>query len=154
MHLNLHTDYGLRVLIYLATDPGGGAAAPDIAAAYDISLNHLRKVVQALAHAGYVQTTRGRSGGIVLARPPDQIVAGQVVRDLEPNFRMVECHDPATDRCVLTPCCGLNRALEDARDAFLATLDKVTLADLTRNRAALWALLQRHPARKAAQAGV
>ena len=78
MHLNLHTDFGLRVLLYLGSTPDGAASAPDIASAYDISLNHLRKVVQALSRAGYVRTTRGRTGGIALAMAPSEIGIGQV----------------------------------------------------------------------------
>lgn len=143
MHLNLHTDYGLRVLLYLASTPAGSAAAPDIAGAYDISLNHLRKVVQGLARAGYVHTARGRTGGITLAKRPEEIVIGKVVRDLEPDFRLVECMQPETNTCIIAPCCGLTRALEDAQRAFLTVLDQHTLADLTRNHGALWALLQR-----------
>lgn len=143
MHLNLHTDFGLRVLLYLGSTPDGMASAPDVAAAYDISLNHLRKVVQALSHAGYVQTTRGRTGGIALARPPEEIVIGQVVRALEPDFRLVECFEPATNRCVVTPGCALMHALDDAQKAFLAVLDGYTLADVVRNKAFLWRLLRR-----------
>ncbi len=147
VHLNLHTDFGLRVLLFLASSPTGTAAAPDIAQAFGISLNHLRKVVQGLAHAGYVVTARGRTGGISLAMRPEEIVVGRVVRDLEPDLRLVECFDPATNTCLIAPCCGLTRALEEARSAFFETLDRHTLADITKNRGALWALLQRGAAK-------
>lgn len=141
MHLNLHTDFGLRILLYLASSPDGSASAPDVAEAYDISLNHLRKVVQALSHAGYVQTTRGRTGGIALARRPEEIVIGQVVRALEPDFTLVECFEPRTNRCVVTAGCSLMHALGDAQKAFLGVLDRYTLADVVRNKEQLWRLL-------------
>ncbi len=143
MHLNLHTDFGLRVLLYLGSTPDGAASAPDIASAYDISLNHLRKVVQALSRAGYVRTTRGRTGGIALAMAPSEIGIGQVVRALEPDFRLVECFEPKTNRCAVTPACALMHALGDAQKAFLAVLDGYTLADVLRNKAVLWRLLKR-----------
>ncbi len=149
MHLNLHTDFGLRVLLYLAASPGGTAAAPDIALAFGVSLNHLRKVVQGLAHAGYVNTTRGRAGGIALARDPSEIVVGKVVRDLEPDLHLVECFNPETNTCLIAACCGLTRALEEARESFFATLDRYTLADVSKNKGALWTLLQRGAARHA-----
>lgn len=151
MHLNLHTDFGLRVLLYLSSAPSRSAAAPDIARAFGISLNHLRKVVQALAHAGYVSTARGRTGGISLARPPEEIVIGRVVRDLEPDLRLVECFDMETNTCLIASCCGLTRALEDARTRFFETLDAYTLADVTKNRGALWTLMQRGAASRASQ---
>lgn len=143
MHLNLHTDFGLRVLLYLAASPEGTASAPDVAEAYGISLNHLRKVVQALSHGGYVQTTRGRTGGIALARRPDEIVIGQVVRALEPDFRLVECFEPKTNQCVVTSGCSLAHAIGDAQKAFLGVLDGYTLADVVRNKTYLWRLLSR-----------
>lgn len=141
MHLNQHTDYGLRVLLYLSACPGGAAPAPDIAAAFNISLHHLRKVVQNLAHAGYVQTTRGRTGGLALAMAPEDIRIGQVVRDLEPSLDLVECFNAKQNTCVISPACILKGALEEARRAFLETLDRHTLAEMTLNRAYLWRIL-------------
>lgn len=141
MHLNLHTDYGLRVLLYLASSPSGAAPAPDIASAYNISLHHLRKVVQNLSRAGYVQTTRGRTGGLALAKPPEDIRLGQVVRDLEPDLHLAECFSTQDNACVITPACILKGALEDGRRAFLETLDRYTLAELTRNKTYLWRIL-------------
>ena len=141
MHLNQHTDYGLRVLLYLAACPEGAAPSPDISSAYDISLHHLRKVVQNLARAGYIQTMRGRTGGLTLARPADQIHLGQVVRDLEPDFDLVECFNPRDNTCVISPACILHGALEEAQRAFLDVLDRYTLAELARNRTYLWRIL-------------
>lgn len=141
MHLNQHTDFGLRILLYLGAAPDGSASAPDISQAYGISLNHLRKVVQALSRAGYVRTTRGRSGGIALAMAPSDIGIGAVVRLLEPDFRMVECFEPKTNRCVVTPACKLMHALGEAQRAFLEVLDRYSLADVLQNKAVLWRLL-------------
>ena len=143
MHLNLYTDYGLRVLLYLAAAPTRSAAAPDIATTFDISLNHLRKVVQALAREGYVTTTRGRAGGVSLARDAAEIRVGKVVRALETDLNIVECFDPHSNACIIAPCCGLEKALREAREAFFLVLDQYTLADLSQNRSALWRLLNR-----------
>lgn len=151
MHLNLYTDYGLRVLLYLAASPTRSAAAPDIATTYGISLNHLRKVVQALAHEGYVTTTRGRAGGVTLAMDPASIRVGSVVRALELDLDLVECFDARSNACIIAPCCDLERALREARDAFFAVLDQHTLADLTRNRSAVWKLLNRSLTTRALQ---
>jgi len=152
MHLNLYTDYGLRVLLYLAVSPQSGAPAPDIATTFDISLNHLRKVVQALAHEGYVTTTRGRSGGVSLARDPSEIRIGEVVRALEGDLNLVECFDSRSNACIIAPCCGLEKALRDAREAFFASLNQYTLADITQNRSALRRLLNRSLAANAERA--
>lgn len=143
MRLSTHTDYGLRVLMYLAVQEDGAGSAPEIAQQYRISLNHLRKVVQALAHAGYVSTTRGRGGGLRLSRPPEQIRIGEVVRTLEPDMNMVECFNDGEASCVITPVCRLRGALVDARAAFLDELDRHTLADVVTNSRALRLLLSR-----------
>lgn len=147
MHLSMHTDYGLRVLVALAISPDHTASAPEMAEAYGISLHHLRKVVQQLAHAGYVTTTRGRTGGVELARAPNQIRIGDVARALETDFHIVECFKAHENTCVITPACTLQHALEQASQAFLATLDRYTLADVTRERGALMRLLSASAAR-------
>ena len=130
MQLTLHTDYGLRVLLYLATQ-GGGATIAEIAERFGISRNHLVKVVHALGKKGYIHTERGRGGGISLAHLPEEIRVGDVVRDMEPNFNV------EANRCIITQQCLLKHALADAHRAFMDTLDGYTLADACKNQRAL-----------------
>ncbi|WP_018954379.1 Rrf2 family transcriptional regulator [Thioalkalivibrio sulfidiphilus] len=127
MQLTRHTDYALRVLIYLAVNPDRLSRITDIADAYDISRHHLVKVVHELAGHGHILTYRGKHGGMRLARPPAEIRIGDVVRDMEENLEIINCSTPM---CVILPDCRLKGALNDARDAFMATLDRVTLAEL------------------------
>jgi Rrf2 family nitric oxide-sensitive transcriptional repressor len=127
MRFTLHTDYGLRVLLYAAAHPERVVTTAEIGAAYGISKHHLVRVAQSLRDGGYLELKTGRSGGLALARDPDEISIGAVVRALEPDLRLVECFDPATSKCPITPVCGLSAALRDARDAFLAVLDQVSL---------------------------
>lgn len=132
MRLTRHTDYALRALIYVAihTDDSPARIA-DIARRMGMSEDHLAKVIARLAQLGYVETIRGRVGGVRLARPADQIVVGDVVRSTEDNMALVECFDPETNRCPIAPACALAPALDQALGAFLAVLDRFTLADLT-----------------------
>lgn len=141
MRLTAHTDYALRVLIFLALQEDGTASAPDIAAHYDLSVHHLRKVVQALAHEGLVTTARGRSGGVTLALPPEDIRLGRVIQALEPDLELVECFGEGPVQCVIAPACRLKAALADARAAFLDELDRSTLADVVGNGRGLRRLL-------------
>lgn len=136
MRLTLYTDYSLRVLIYLAQNADKVVTISELADFYRISRNHLVKVVHELGLSGYVQTTRGKHGGIRLARPADQIVIGEVVRRTEPDFDLLECLNPEADRCVITNVCKLKSVLAEARDNFLGQLDSYTLADLTMRSAA------------------
>jgi Rrf2 family nitric oxide-sensitive transcriptional repressor len=101
----------------------------ELANFYNISRNHLVKVVHNLGIQGYIHTIRGKHGGLKLARPANEIVVGDVVRKMEPDFDLLECFDTATDRCVITKSCSLKSVLIGARDDFLATLDQYTLAD-------------------------
>lgn len=130
MHLTLHADYSLRVLLYLAARPDRLVSTQEVSQAYGISKNHLVRVVQALGRHGYVDVRPGRSGGITLAKAPEEIVLGQVFRVTEPDFHLVECFDRKTNTCPIAPACGLIGVLFEARDAFLAVLDKYTLADV------------------------
>jgi Rrf2 family nitric oxide-sensitive transcriptional repressor len=140
MHLTLYTDYSLRVLIYLGTRSPELGSIPQISAAYGISRNHLVKVVNRLGHLGYVQTLRGRGGGLRLARDASEIRLGQLVRDTE-AIQLVECFDAARNRCPITPACGLKRVLSEATEAFLAVLDRYTVADLLTQRERMRELL-------------
>lgn len=130
MQLTLHTDYALRVLLYLSHFPDRRIGTEEISTAYGISKNHLVRVVHTLAEGGFVRVTVGRSGGLNLGREPGEIRLGAVVRATEASFRLVECHDSVTNTCPIVPVCGLKSMLDTALNAFLAELDKHTLADL------------------------
>lgn len=132
MQLTVHTDYALRVLLYLAHFPDRRAGTEEISRAYGISKNHLVRVVQTLGEAGFVEVAVGRSGGVTLARTPGEIRLGEVIRATEASFRLVECHDTATNTCPIVPVCGLRSLLDNALSAFLADLDRHTLADLVK----------------------
>jgi len=130
MQLTKFSDYALRVLMYVAQRGDAQSTIAEIAAAHAVSENHLMKVVQRLARRGYLTTSRGRGGGIRLARPPSAITVGAVVRDLEP-MAAVECLVPDYDRaCRLFPRCRLMQIMRDAQQAFLGELDRCSLAEL------------------------
>ena len=133
MQLTRYTDYSLRVLIYLAVHQEELATIDGIAKAYGISNAHLMKIVHQLGLAGYVETVRGRGGGLRLAQPPEKIRIGEVVRHTE-AMPLVECFDSKTSHCRIEPVCDLRAALKDALGAFLRTLDGYTLADLVVRR--------------------
>ncbi len=128
MHLTLFTDYSLRTLIYLGLHGDGLVPIAEIARAYDIKQNHLTKVVHHLGQIGLVETVRGRQGGLRLARPPERIGLGDVVRRTEESFALVECF--TSRACLLTGACQLECVLHAALAAFLAVLDRYTLTDL------------------------
>ena len=132
MRLTLYTDYSLRVLIYLANREDEIVTISELADFYKISRNHLVKVVHNLGLNGYILTTRGRHGGLQLARPAKEILIGEVVRSTEPDFDLLECFNPATDQCVITRSCGLKGILFNAQAGFLGILDKYTLADIAK----------------------
>lgn len=142
MRLSTFTDYTLRVLIYLAIEPDRLATIPEIAAAYGISENHLMKVVLQLGRQGLVESTRGKGGGVRLARAPNEIRLGQVVRAAEGERAIVECLSPDANECSITEVCALTAILVDAFEALYASLDQHTLADLTGKRRALRRLLR------------
>jgi Rrf2 family nitric oxide-sensitive transcriptional repressor len=130
MQITSYTDYALRVLIYLASSPNKQATITEISDFYNISRNHLVKVVHQLGSKGFVNTTRGKGGGFSLQRPPELISIGDVVRSMETHFNWVECFDPALQHCRLLPSCGLKRLLARAGDAYLQVLDAATLAEV------------------------
>jgi Rrf2 family nitric oxide-sensitive transcriptional repressor len=145
MKLTRYTDYALRVLMHLAVQPGQLTSISTIARAYGISQNHLMKVVQDLRTAGYVDAERGRAGGIRLARAPEQINLGEVVRHTEEGFDLVDCA-----HCLIAPACALTAALYRALAAFMEVLDGYTLADLTSSRSEALRRLLTRPAEEAA----
>ncbi|AWN37228.1 Rrf2 family transcriptional regulator [Methylobacterium radiodurans] len=128
MRLTRYTDYALRTLIYLGLNEPRQSSIGEIARAYGISENHLTKVVHQLGRLGLVRTIRGRGGGLRLALDPAEIVVGAVVRQTEEDLALVECF--AGGACAITPSCRLRRVLGEALAAFLAVLDRYTLADL------------------------
>jgi len=134
MQLTRYTDYSLRVLIYLAVNQEKLATIEEIADAYGISRAHLMKIVHRLGLAGYLETVRGRGGGLRLARPPEEIRVGAVVRHAEESMALVECFDPQTSHCRIEPVCRLQTVLNEALEAFLQTLDGYTVADLVVQR--------------------
>lgn len=129
MHITTYTDYSLRVLIRLALQPSKLVTIAEIADVYEISEHHLVKVVHQLGVAGYIETLRGRGGGIRLARKATDINLGEVVRRMEPDFNLVACFR-ADARCSISPACKLAGVLGDALKAFLTVLDQYTLADI------------------------
>ena len=143
MRLTSFTDYTLRVLIYLGTHRRNGRLATigDIAAAYGISENHLMKVVHHLARHGHVETVRGKGGGMRLARAPEDINIGDIVRGAEEDLALVECFQRGGYRCPIEAACTLSGLLQSALDAFLGVLDRQTLADLLKPRARLATML-------------
>ncbi len=130
MRLTLYTDYSLRVLLYLAHKEDETATITELADFYKISRNHLVKVVHQLGVNGYILTSRGRTGGIKLAHAAESIQIGEVVRSTEPDFDLLECFNPATDQCVVSPSCNLKGVIFNAQASFLSVLDQYTLADM------------------------
>jgi len=140
MKLTLFTDYSMRVLLYLGARPERLCSIGEVAQAYRISQNHLMKVVNQLARSGYVESVRGRFGGIRLGNPPEDINVGALIRLTEDGFELVDCGS-----CVIAPACGLTGALREALAAFMAVLDGYTLADLLAKRADMSWLLSTSP---------
>ncbi|MGE5522638.1 MAG: Rrf2 family transcriptional regulator [Rhodospirillaceae bacterium] len=137
MQLTKFTDYCLRVLTYLSLRNDRLVTVNEIATTYSASRHHLMKVVQHLGAKGYVESTRGKNGGIRLARKPHFISVGEVVRDCEEDFAVVECFSATSTQCPLLPACVLRTALKEATKNFLGTLDRYTLADLTTGQPSL-----------------
>jgi Rrf2 family transcriptional regulator, nitric oxide-sensitive transcriptional repressor len=129
MRLTNFSDYALRVLMYAAARSDRLITIEETAEVYGISRAHLMKVANQLTRAGFLKATRGRTGGLALARRPEKIGLGDVVRATEPDFALVECFS-ADNACLITPRCRLKGVLKEALVAFVGTLDRYTLADL------------------------
>ncbi|MEC1261773.1 nitric oxide-sensing transcriptional repressor NsrR [Bacillus swezeyi] len=135
MKLTNYTDYSLRVLIFLASKNSNELVnIKDIADTYSISKNHLMKVIYELGKLGYVETIRGRNGGIRLGKAPELINIGEVIRKTEDDFNLVECFNAEKNNCILSPTCGLKHVLNKALSAYLAVLDQYTLQDVIFNQ--------------------
>jgi Rrf2 family nitric oxide-sensitive transcriptional repressor len=141
MRLTAYTDFSLRVLMYLALHPDRRPTIAEIAERYDVSKAHLMKVVYQLGLKGYVETIRGKGGGLRLAKRLEDITVGEIVRQTEPDMALVACFDAGQPTCVIAPACRLKGKLGEARAAFLKVLDDCTLAEVMGNRPALEALL-------------
>jgi Rrf2 family nitric oxide-sensitive transcriptional repressor len=142
MQLTRFTDYTLRVLISVGLSGERGVTIGEIADQYGISRNHLMKVAHSLGRAGYLETLRGKGGGLRLAIAPGDINLGRVVRETEGPFTVVPCFDAANpDMCTIAPVCVLKGVLHDALKAFLQTLDGYSLADLLAPKHGLQGLL-------------
>lgn len=124
MRLTRYTDYSLRTLMYLGLHRDRLCSINEIATSYRISENHLTKVVHQLGRLGFIATSRGRGGGIKLARPPEEIGVGDVVRAVEEGFNLVDCRG-----CAVLPACRLTGALAEATAAFMAVLDRYNIGD-------------------------
>lgn len=129
MHITRYTDYSLRVLIYLAVQGDDLATIQEISDSYDISRNHLMKVVHQLNKKGYIETVRGKKGGMRLHMAPADINIGVLVRETEQDLSIVECFS-SKNACKISPVCGLKGMFGEAIAAFLATLDQYTLEDV------------------------
>ncbi len=129
MRLTKHSDYALRVLLYVAAARGRQVSTEEVGEAFEISTHHLVKVVGKLGKTGFLAIKRGRKGGFMLARDPGSIRLGDVVTATEPDFALVECMEPDNERCALTGACGLVRPLRKAHQAFIDSLNEYTLAD-------------------------
>lgn len=140
MKLTRFTDYSLRVLIYLGLQHDGRVTIREISDAYEISRNHLMKVVSNLSRLGYVAAQRGPGGGISLARPPHEINLADVISDMEEDLNMVECFCP-NGRCAITAVCRLRGILQNALQAYMESLQSHTLEDLLHPATELEAIL-------------
>lgn len=155
LRLTVYTDYTLRLLMYLALNGDELATIAGVAESYGISKNHLMKITHQLGVAGYIETVRGKHGGLRLAKPAAAIGLGEIICSTEPDMTLVPCFKPGDASCAIRQCCVLRSALEKARLAFVEVLDGYTLADLARPHAPLRSLLaiasnDSAPARRAA----
>ena len=141
MRMTLHSDYALRTLIYLAVNADRSVTVGEIASGYRLSRNHLLKVALNLSRGGFIETARGRSGGLRLAKPAGEITVGAVVRHLEEDFALVECLKAGGGLCAISPLCRMKGIFREALAAFLAVLDSHTIADAARDSNGLAALL-------------
>ena len=141
MELTQFTDYSLRTLIFVALKKGELTSIKEVADAYSISENHLTKIVHSLAKFGYLETFRGRGGGMALGKKPAEIGIGEVVRQLE-NVAVVECLREQGGSCCIAGICKLQHALHRATQAFFAELDQLTLEDLIENENELLSRLE------------
>lgn len=142
MRLTIRTNLAMRTLMFCAVNQGRTVRKQEVAEACNASENHLAQVIHKLAQAGFISTIRGRSGGLVLRRDPAELRVGDVVRSFEGSVPLTECMDQAQGNCPLVHCCRLKCAFSEALEAFYASLDRLTLADLVVDNDDLKTLLQ------------
>ncbi len=142
MHLTRFSDNALRCLIAIGLESERAVPVPEIAERMNMSYDHLVKIVQRLTALGYVETTRGRHGGVRLAVDPEQLSLGTLIRQTEDNLALVECFMPGEHECPIVPACRLAGVLDDALNAFLGVLDKKTLADVLKPKRELTRLMR------------
>ena len=130
MRLTLYSDYSLRVLMYLALKEESKCTISEISDGYNISKEHLRKVVHNLSKAGYLKTNTRRTVGLLLATHPSKIFIGEIIRKTEEDFKLVECFDPVLNTCVIEKDCKLRHILNEGLLSFLSVLDRYTIEDL------------------------
>lgn len=147
MRLSLFTDYSLRVLMYSAAHQDRLVTTKEIGDYYDISYNHLVKVVHKLSQNGFIQIRKGKGGGIELASSPEEIMIGKVIRAMEPDFDLVGCFSCASKNgCAIVSFCSLKKELKSALDAFLNHLDQISLATMIHNKQKYWTQNPNHKA--------
>jgi Rrf2 family nitric oxide-sensitive transcriptional repressor len=144
MRQSVHTDYSIRVLMYLALYTENLVRIEEIATSYAISKNHLTKVVHNLVKSGFVTSIRGRNGGIKLSRSAEDINIGHVVSEAEEDYHIVECFNNATNQCVITGACQLGGVFAEALEAYMNSLKKYNLADLIKNQLMMRKALHKH----------
>lgn len=142
MTLTQFSDYALRILMFAAVRQGQPFSITEVASTFDLSKNHIAKVVNRLVRTGHLKARRGRRGGVWLGQDPRSIRLGSIVRLTESETPLVECFAASSNRCRLTPSCRLKGALGEALNAFYTSLDRRTLADLIENRSELVSLLE------------
>ncbi len=142
MRLTQQTNYAVRALMYCAANPERPSKVADIAASFDMSETHLFKIMKVLVDANLIRTIRGRNGGVMIARPPESITVGEVVRAAEESFLLAECFDSGRKDCPLINSCGFNGLLHEALEAFMDVLDTKTIADLSEDKPNLRYLLK------------
>ena len=142
MKLTAYTDYSVRLLMYLAVNKNRLCTIKEVATAYNISKNHLMKLAFELGKAGFIETVRGRSGGMRLNRAPQDISIGELIRFTEAKLHLAECFEPGSEACNIAAVCRLRGAFREAHDAFLGVLDDYTLADLVPARGGVTKILK------------
>lgn len=145
MHLTRFSDHALRCLILLGLEPHRSVPVPEVATRMGVSYEHLVKIVQRLAGLGYVETVRGRNGGVRLTVEPSSLPIGTLIRQLEDNLALVDCFDDTHRTCPIASACRLASVLDDALKAFFKVLDGKTLEDVLKPRRELLRLM--HPVR-------
>ena len=136
MRLTSYSDFSLRVLLYVAVNSEKLVTIKEISEAYEISSNHLMKIIYNLGKMNYIETIRGRNGGIRLSKQPADINIGELIRKTEEDFYLVECFKE-DNNCVITPVCSLKHMLNEALNSFFLVLDKYTLEDILTNKSVL-----------------